>query len=167
MIRDHSLTVSRRGRLRVIEAAALQSTGMNGGELALSEEALTQEEMMQSMRHGSVGSHWGTKTVMDQAVQDLRSEEIDFIRELLLTGTNSFLSFAIGAPRCSSEPCTYPQCLSYNEQLHCCPSLVHPTTPQPSPIHLSPPCYTSAVPIHLSRPCLPLFSPTTCCPHSF
>lgn len=43
------------------------------------------------MRHGCVGSHWGTETVMGQVVQDLRSEEIGFIRELLLTGTNSFL----------------------------------------------------------------------------
>lgn len=56
-----------------------------------SEETLTQEEITQFMRHGCFGSHWGTETVMGQVVQDLRSEEIGFIRELLLIGTNSFL----------------------------------------------------------------------------
>lgn len=45
---------------------------MNDVELFLSEDALTQEEMMQFMRHGSVGSHGDTETVMSQAVQDLR-----------------------------------------------------------------------------------------------
>lgn len=51
----------------------------------MSEEALTLEEMTQVMRHGWVGSHWGTETVVGQAVQNLRSEEISFTRELLLT----------------------------------------------------------------------------------
>lgn len=59
---------------------------MNGGELFLSEEALTQEEMTQrEMRRGWAGSHWRTETAMGLAVQNLRSEETDFIKELLLT----------------------------------------------------------------------------------
>lgn len=55
---------------------------MNGGELFLSEEAVTQEMTQCKMRHGWVGSHWDTGTVLGQVMQNLSSEETGFIGEL-------------------------------------------------------------------------------------
>lgn len=67
--------------------AALQSSGVTSGELFLSEEALTQEEMTQweMRRRGWAGSLWGIEPAMGPPVQNLRSKETGFIRELLPT----------------------------------------------------------------------------------
>lgn len=65
--------------------AAPHSVGVNGGEMFLSEEALIQAEttLLEMRRHGWLGSRWGIETMMVLTVQNLRSKETGFIRELL------------------------------------------------------------------------------------
>lgn len=120
---------------------------MNGGELFLSEEALTLEEMTQFMRQGWVGSHWGTETVVGQAVQSLKSEEIGFTREQLLTGTNSLLQ--LRASRCGSEP-----------ERPCSVLTLSVVMGNSAAVHLQ------CILLHFSPPRWPLLSPTTCSSHS-
>lgn len=72
-------------KAQTCEVAAPHSIGVNGGEMFLFEEALTQAEMtlLEMRRLGWLGSHWGIETMMVLTVQNLRSEETGFIREQL------------------------------------------------------------------------------------
>lgn len=65
--------------------AAPRSVGKNGGEMFLSEEALTQAEttQLEMRRRGWLVRRWGIETMILLTVQNLRSEEASFIKELL------------------------------------------------------------------------------------